>query len=83
MAYYYSNLRFGNPGNMPAIKSRPTDLSVSIAYIINPRLGGIKIPKVPPAAMQPRANLGSYLNFCISQQSYQFLQVCQACKICY
>ena len=40
--------------------------SVRIPYKINTELGGIRIPRVPPAAMQPVAKASEYFNFCIS-----------------
>jgi len=41
-------------------------LLIIIMCKINPRLGGMRIPKVPPAAMVPEANLSLYRNFFIS-----------------
>ena len=51
---------------MPAIKSCPMDSSVRMAYRIKPRLGGINIPMVPPAAIVPEARRSLYLYFFIS-----------------
>ena len=45
------------PGIIPAIKSRPILSSVRIAYITNPAEGGINIPSVPPAAIDPVASM--------------------------
>src|SRR3989339_379982 len=55
-----------SPGRIPAIKSFPMDSSVSIPKIMNPMLGGIRMPRVPPAATQPVARLRSYPYFLIS-----------------
>ena len=45
------------PGTIPAIKSLPTDCSAIIPYITIGMLGGIRIPKVPAAAIHPADNL--------------------------
>ena len=54
------------PGRIPAIKSLPMESSVCIPYTIRTMLGGMRIPRVPPAATVPVANALSYLNFFIS-----------------
>ena len=49
-----------SPGKTPAKNKRPMDCSVKIAKITKPVDGGIKIPKVPPAATTPVDKRGSY-----------------------
>ena len=54
------------PGSIPAMNSLPMDCSVSIPYTINTVLGGIRIPRLPPAATVPVARPISYPYFFIS-----------------
>jgi hypothetical protein len=54
------------PGTMPEMRSFPTDCDVSMPKITRAMLGGISIPKVPPAAIQPVARALSYLYLLIS-----------------
>ena len=49
-----------NPGTKPARKSRGMDCSAINPYIINKLLGGIMLPKAPPAAATAPANLLVY-----------------------
>ncbi len=46
------------PGRSPAIKSLPMDCSVCMPYTMNITLGGISIPRLPPAATTPVASSG-------------------------
>jgi hypothetical protein len=48
------------PGMIPAMKSRPTDVSVKMANRMNMPLGGIMLAKVPEQAIEPSAKLLSY-----------------------
>src|SRR6185312_9716380 len=43
------------PGNTPATNRRPIDDSVAIPYRMKVTDGGIRIPKVPPAQIEPVA----------------------------
>src|SRR3972149_6759761 len=43
-----------SPGKRPARKSLPTDWSAMAPYTMKKILGGIRIPRVPPAATEPR-----------------------------
>ena len=54
------------PGIIPAMKRSQMDSSARIAYIIKPRLGGIKVPNVPAHVSVPMDNTSSYLCFLIS-----------------
>src|SRR5512139_461123 len=54
------------PGRIPEISNLPIDCSVSIPYTTNPMLGGMRKPRVPPAATLPVESRGSYLNRSIS-----------------
>ena len=45
------------PGMNPARYSRPMDSSTSTPYTISPMLGGINMPRVPPAARDPITSL--------------------------
>jgi hypothetical protein len=44
-----------SPGITPARKSRPIDVSVAMPYRMNVIDGGIRMPSVPPAQMDPVA----------------------------
>ena len=55
-----------SPGKTPAIKRRPIEVSVAIPYTIMVIDGGIKIPSVPPAAIDPAATPSGKLRFRIS-----------------
>ncbi len=46
------------PGRIPAMKSSPMDCSVRMPYTIKITLGGIRIPRLPPAATTPVASSG-------------------------
>ena len=48
------------PGKIPAINRSPMEVSVMTPYKIMAMLGGIKIPRVPPAAVTPKARRRSY-----------------------
>ena len=54
------------PGTTPARKSRGTNSSAMIAYRMSGRLGGIRMPSVPEAAVTPSANGRSYLRSIIA-----------------
>ena len=58
--HQYHRERQRNPGKNPPMYSRPIDSSTSTPKIINPMLGGIKMPKVPPAASDPITNRSLY-----------------------
>ena len=55
-----SNAVIKNPGTKPARKSLGIDCSAIKPYIINRLLGGIMLPKAPPAADTAPANLLVY-----------------------
>ena len=44
-----------SPGTMPAINRRPIEVSVAIPYRMNVTEGGIRMPSVPPAQIEPVA----------------------------
>jgi hypothetical protein len=48
-----------SPGMMPAMNSRPIEVSLAMPYRIMVMLGGIRMPRVPPAAMAPVARSAS------------------------
>ena len=48
------------PGITPPMNNEPVDSSVMLEKTIIALLGGIRIPRVPPAARRPRDNLLSY-----------------------
>ena len=50
------------PGIMPAANNLPILVWVKIPYMTNKTLGGISIPSVPPAAIEPAAKPSSYPN---------------------
>src|SRR5690606_39885337 len=54
------------PGTTPARKRRPIDVCVEIPYTIIVTEGGIRIPSVPPAAMEPVATEFGYPRLTIS-----------------
>ena len=47
------------PGMMPAANSFPTDSPVIMPYRMKDVEGGIRMPRVPPAAMEPQDRLSS------------------------
>ena len=50
-----------SPGNTAPMNSSPTDCWATTANRMARIEGGIRIPKVPPARMEPQARCGSYL----------------------
>ena len=48
-----------SPGMIPAMKSRPIDVSDAMPYRIIVMLGGMRMPSVPPAAIAPVARSAS------------------------
>ena len=50
----------------PAMNMSPMDCPVMMPYSTMTVLGGMRMPNVPPAAMQPVARVLAYLNFRIS-----------------
>src|SRR5660397_91572 len=48
------------PGSTPPRKSFPMDTSTAMPYRIRVMLGGIRIPRVPPATMAPEATALEY-----------------------
>jgi hypothetical protein len=50
-----NNIESRTPGKTPAIKSFPIETSVCMPYTMSTILGGISMPKVPPAATVPAA----------------------------
>ncbi len=44
-----------NPGMTPAMNSRPIDVSVAMPYRMNVTDGGMRMPSVPPAQIEPVA----------------------------
>src|SRR6056300_2064688 len=55
-----------SPGKTPAKNSRPMDVSVAIPYTIIVIDGGMRIPRVPPAAIEPAATPSGKLRLRIS-----------------
>ena len=48
------------PGRKPPMYSRPMDSSTSTPKMIRPMLGGIRMPRVPPAAREPMTRRSLY-----------------------
>ena len=44
-----------NPGMTPAMNSRPIDVSVAMPYRMKVTDGGMRMPSVPPAQIEPVA----------------------------
>ena len=63
------------PGITPAMKRSPTASSARMAYMIKPRLGGIKVPNVPEHVSVPMDNKSSYLYFLISGKAMEVIVI--------
>ncbi len=55
-----------SPGITPARKSRPIEVSVAMPYRMKVIDGGMRIPKVPPAQIDPVATSSGYPRLRIS-----------------
>ncbi len=53
------------PGTMPAMNRSPMGCWVMNPKTTNAALGGIRIPRLPPAAMEPKDSVSAYPYFLI------------------